>query len=615
MTVALASDTGSSSSDKITSNPALSGTGDANAVVTLTQGATVLGTTTANASGAWSFTPSGLAQGAQTIVASETDAAGNTGTASLTFTLDSVAPAVTVALASDTGSSSSDKITSNPALSGTGDANAVVTLTQGATVLGTTTANASGAWSFTPSGLAQGAQTIVASETDAAGNTGTASLTFTLDSVAPAAPIIVSDSVNAHQAVTVAGTAEPNTTVTVYDALTVLGKAITNASGAWTFTSGPLGRGSHPLSATATDVAGNTSAASPTVDPVIAQLSPPTIMSFSPDSGTVGDGITNATTLTLTGAAVINSAVQVYDGSTQIGTAAADGSGAWSFTTGTLANGLHSFTAIDSVGGDVSPASAALSVTVDTVAPPVAIALARDTGASSNDKITSNPTLSGSGDPNAVVTLTEGATVLGATTANGSGAWSFTRAGLGQGTQTIVASETDAAGNTGTASLTFALDTIAPASPVIGQDMLNSNKTVLLSGTAEANSTVSVYDGQSELGTTTANGAGAWSYTTGTLASGFQVLTATATDAAGNTSAAPGTQSQNLSMAKAAFAVGAKAILANSSNSNVAADILAATLLGNYIAASFASTTDSQGVTMVFAEAGNHALLTNPQHG
>ena len=181
VTVALASDTGSSSSDKITSNPALSGTGDANAVVTLTQGATVLGTTTANASGAWSFTPSGLAQGAQTIVASETDAAGNTGTASLTFTLDTVAPAVTVALASDTGSSSSDKITSNPALSGTGDANAVVTLTEGATVLGTTTANASGAWSFTPSGLAQGTQTIVASETDAAGNTGTASLTFTLD--------------------------------------------------------------------------------------------------------------------------------------------------------------------------------------------------------------------------------------------------------------------------------------------------------------------------------------------------------------------------------------------------------------------------------------------------
>ena len=55
----------------------------------------MLGTTTANASGVWSFTPTGLAQGAQTVTASETDAAGLTGSASLTFTYDTVAPTVT----------------------------------------------------------------------------------------------------------------------------------------------------------------------------------------------------------------------------------------------------------------------------------------------------------------------------------------------------------------------------------------------------------------------------------------------------------------------------------------------------------------------------------------
>ena len=43
-------------------------------------------------------------------------------------------------------------------------------------------ADAAGAWSFTPSGLADGAHTLTASQTDLAGNTGTATLSFTLDS-------------------------------------------------------------------------------------------------------------------------------------------------------------------------------------------------------------------------------------------------------------------------------------------------------------------------------------------------------------------------------------------------------------------------------------------------
>ena len=60
----------------------------------------MLGSTTANASGVWAFTPTGLGQGAQKISASETDAAGLTGSSSLTFTYDTlVAPTVTEALA------------------------------------------------------------------------------------------------------------------------------------------------------------------------------------------------------------------------------------------------------------------------------------------------------------------------------------------------------------------------------------------------------------------------------------------------------------------------------------------------------------------------------------
>ena len=44
-----------------------------------------------------------------------------------------------------------------------------------------------------------------------------------------------------------------------------------------------------------------------------------------------GDGITNDNTLTLTGTAEANSTVKVYDGATLLGSATANGSGAWSY--------------------------------------------------------------------------------------------------------------------------------------------------------------------------------------------------------------------------------------------------------------------------------------------
>jgi hypothetical protein len=73
----------------------LTGSGDPNAVVTLTEGSTTLGTAMATDSGTWTFAPKGLADGPHTLVASETDAAGNTGSVSITFTLDTAPPALT----------------------------------------------------------------------------------------------------------------------------------------------------------------------------------------------------------------------------------------------------------------------------------------------------------------------------------------------------------------------------------------------------------------------------------------------------------------------------------------------------------------------------------------
>ena len=58
-----------------------------------------------------------------------------------------------MALVSDTGSSASDNVTSNPAITGVGQANTLVTIKEGGATLGTTMADGTGAWSFTPAGL------------------------------------------------------------------------------------------------------------------------------------------------------------------------------------------------------------------------------------------------------------------------------------------------------------------------------------------------------------------------------------------------------------------------------------------------------------------------------
>ena len=350
VTGALANDTGSSSTDKITSNAALAGSGDPNAVVHFTvDGNAVAGTATANANGAWSFTPTGLSNGAHTIVASETDAAGNTATASLSFTLDTAKPGITEVLANDTGSSSTDKITSNAALAGLGDPNAVIHFTvDGNAVAGTASANANGAWTFTPTGLSNGVHTVVASETDAAGNIGTASLTFTLDHTAPLAPTIASfspdtdaaDSITTVDVLTLKGTAEANSTVKLYDGTTLLGSAVASGAGAWSFVTSKLDNGTHDFTATATDSAGNTSALSADLSATVqAPQIPVTIDSFN---------WTPKGMAVLSGTSEGNSVVSVYDSDTGsfVGSSLTNPSGTWGIILTGVSNSVHGYTAV-----------------------------------------------------------------------------------------------------------------------------------------------------------------------------------------------------------------------------------------------------------------------------
>ena len=147
------------------------------------------------------------------------------------------------------------------------------------------------------------------------------------------------------------------------------------------------------------------------------------------------------------------------------------------------------------------------------------------------------------------LTLNDGAT---ATYVSGTGntlTFSYTAA-AGQSTAGLAATTinlngatiADGAGNAANLSLSGVtqsgpqIDTSAPAAPVIARDTTNRNRTVTLTGTAEAGSKVTVYEGQTDLGTTTTSASGTWAYTTGRLPSGNHTFDATATDAAGNTS-------------------------------------------------------------------------------
>ena len=320
-------------------------------------------------------------------------------------------------------------------------------------------ANGSGAWSFTTGTLSNAAHSLTATATDAAGNTGVASaaLSVTIDTTAPAAPSIASfspdtgtvgDGITSANVLTLTGTAEANSAVKVFDGATLLGSAVANGSGAWSFTTGTLSNAAHSFTVTATDAAGNAGVASSALAvTVVAPPGVPVITSFSPDTGVVGDGITDPAVLTLTGTAVANSTVNVYDGATLLGTAAASGTGAWSFTTVPLPDGLHKFTATDTVSGNTSAPSAIMNVTIDTVAPvaPVIASFSTDSG-TVGDGITNDNTLTltGTAEANATVKVFDGATLLGSAVANSSGAWSYTTAALASGAHSLTATATDA---------------------------------------------------------------------------------------------------------------------------------------------------------------------------
>ncbi|HBP0959000.1 TPA: BapA prefix-like domain-containing protein [Pseudomonas aeruginosa] len=488
----------------------LSGTAEPGATVTLTDGnGNPIGQVTADGSGNWTFTPSTPLPNGTVVNATATDPSGNASSPA-SVTVDAVAPATPVVNPSN-----------GTTLSGTAEPGATVTLTDGnGNPIGQVTADGSGNWSFTPGTPLPNGTVVNATATDASGNTSAGS-SVTVDSVAPATPVV-----NPSNGTTLSGTAEPGSSVTLTDGSgNPIGQVTADGSGNWSFTpSTPLADGT-VVNATATDPAGNTSGqGSITVDGV------------APATPTVN--LSNGSSLS--GTAEPGSTVILTDGNgNPIAEVTADGSGNWTYTPSTpIANGTVVNVVAQDAAGNSSPGA---SVTVDSQAPAAPVL-----------NPSNGTTLSGTAEPGATVTLTDGnGNPIGQVTADGSGNWSFTPGTpLANGT-VVNATASDPTGNT-SAPASTTVDSVAPAAPVV-----NPSNGAEISGTAEPGATVTLTDGSGNpIGQVTADGSGNWSFTPSTPLADGTVVNATATDPAGNTGGqgsttvdaiAPATPTVNLS--------------------------------------------------------------------
>jgi MYXO-CTERM domain-containing protein len=506
-----------------TGSVVVGGTAEAGAAVTVTVGS-VSGATTASGEGAWSVALA-LADGAHTASVAATDLAGNASAAATrAFTVDTAAPAAPVVAAPAAGA-----FVASDVVAFAGSAEAGATVRVGVGVLSTTTtAGADGTFLATLA-LADGAHTALVTAQDAAGNVSEASSrSFTVDTLAPAAPLVdapVEGALLATASVTFGGSAEPGALVVV-TAGAASASGVADGEGAWSATLAP-GEGTFTASVVATDAAGNASI--PALRGFTIDTTPPLAPTFSAPAG--GAALASWS-VTFAGSAEAAALVTVTVGAVS-GTATAGGDGAWTVAL-SLPDGSHTATATtEDALGRVSP-PASLAFDVDTAAPAAPTITAPAAGA----LLASGSVLfGGTAEAGATVTVTVGAVSGSAVAADGS--WSLAL-GLPDGAQSATVVATDAAGNVSLeATRSFGVDTAAPPAPSFlapGAGATVAPGAVEVRGTAEAGALVTV----TVAGTTAtaeAGSDGAWSVEL-VLPEGAHGITATATDGAGNVSPA-----------------------------------------------------------------------------
>lgn len=305
------------------------------------------------------------------------------------------------------------------------------------------------------------------------------------------------------------------------------------------------------------------------VPPVTPVVIPPAITTFSFDSGIDGDRVTNNDNLILFGTATPGTSVTIYDGGAPIGSTTTNANGVWSFNTGPLSDGEHSFVAAAGAPG-VNPAgrsafatfaalaveaapntgsSAPYIVFIDTKAPDAPVLSVASGDATDTPTHDTDPILTIVAEAGSIVHVyRDGALIGEAVESDTPGLFTFASDALSDGCYSFTATATDIANNTSAPSceLKIDIDATAPAAPVFldlvdhsccSDDNLTDDPTPKLAIAAEAGSTVQVYRDGVLVGTAVESGkAGLFFFTSPELADGKHIFTATATDDADNLS-------------------------------------------------------------------------------
>ena len=500
-------------------------------------------TATVLADGSWQATSSSLPDGAYTVTATITDAAGNVGTDTGTGSIDTLPPS----LAIDSLGTVND---TTPTISGTSNepAGSVVNLSVSDgtnTYTFTATVLADGTWSAdVPSPLDNGTFTIDASITDAAGNATTASDSALLDTTAPSITINVIGETN-DTTPTINGTSDAENgsvvTVVIDDGINPVETITTTVSGGtWSVTpTTALPEGEFTVTASVLEN-GNTGTATRTG---IIDTTMPAI-----DINELG--ITNDTTPTISGTAsapqgsTVTVVITDANNNSHTVTTTMQSDGSWSVAASTiLAEGEYTVTATvsDQAG---NPASASATGEVDITAPVVSI----DAIADSNDV---TPVISGQSSGAAAgsqvlltVTDSDGATQSATAIVQADGSWSVElSSALAEGNYTVVATIVDAAGNTGSDTETGTIDVTAPTITIDAPALTNDNTPTVTGSSDLANTNFDVTftdaNGTSHTVTVTTDASGNWSVDAAqALADGNYSVTASISDSAGNNSSA-----------------------------------------------------------------------------
>ncbi|EDT7372015.1 Ig-like domain repeat protein [Salmonella enterica subsp. enterica] len=547
VTLALAAESNSGSKDDSITNftkPQFVGSTAPNATVIIKINGIAVGQAVADSLGNFTFTaPETLTDGTYNLEA-EAKTADGSGSAKLVITIDSVTDKPTFELSPESSVSGHKGLTPTltPSIVGTAEENAKVDIYVDNKLVASVDVDKDGNWSyeFKDNELSEGENSIKVVAVDKAGNKNETTDNIITDTIAPEKPTIElddssdsgikNDNITNSTLPTFIGVAEPGSTVSIYLGLKHLGEVIVAKDGTWSYTlTTPLKDGEYNITATATDIAGHTSATASlpfTIDTRISYFSAE--IETTNDSGIVGDNVTNNTRPTFTGKTEPNAIISVINSETgEEVIFKANDKGEWTFNfTSDSVEGINNLTfTVEDVAGNKKDFS--FSYVIDTIAPVPPTVSLEDYVVLPNGIILSGndlPALVGTAEPKSTILLMRDGKLYDSIEVDSNGTWNYQFSNkFLQGAYDIEIISQDAAGNKSSTvkySFTIQTEVVPPKAELDASDdsgakgdwITNKHNALTLLGTADRFATVNILIDGKTIGVTTADADGNWNF-------------------------------------------------------------------------------------------------------